>query len=379
MDVRRALLGVRPLDAVVAAVLTALGVLLMQVQVGLPVGVPDDGVTIDSNSAWLHLFAIAPSAVLWWRRSVLAVIVVATTVMLLHTLAFGHVVRCGAGIPLAFVLAFLSGYRYGRSRAWLALVGVELLALATLFEDAAAGIEIFPVVAVLCLGGWSVGRVARRRSVLAAELRIRNRELQELRDQRASLEVTDDRARLSDELDSLLDRRLGQLTTLAEAGTQVSNAAAATALLSRIEVEGRRTLEAMREVVGRLRGGELALSPGPSVANLDALLAQHGALLDVSGDPRALPASVELSAYRVVEHLLAVLEDGDPGSPVAVRLAFDNEALEVRVSGKVSHGADVRDAVARARERARLQQGTLNVKVTRGRARVIAQFPVAAT
>lgn len=378
MDAHRAVSGVRPLDAVVAGVLTALGVLLMQVQVGTPVGVAQDGMTIDSNSAWLHVFAVAPLAVLWWRRSVLAVIVVAATVMVLHTLVFGHVIRCGAGIPLAFVLSFLAGYQYHRSRAWWALAGVELLAFAMLFEDAAAGMEIFPVIAVLCVGGWSVGQVARRRAALAADLRIRNRELQELRDQRASLEVTDDRARLSEELDSLLDRRLGQLTTLAEAGTRLTNPAAATALLGRIEIEGRRTLESMREVVGRLRGDELALSPGPSVANLDALLARHGALLDVSGDPRALPASVELSAYRVVEHLLTVLDDGATGSPVAVRLAFDNEALEVHVSGKVSHGADVRDAVARARERARLQQGTLNVKVTRGRARVVAQFPVAA-
>ena len=69
---------------------------------------------------------------------------------------------------------------------------------------------------------------------------------------------------------------------------------------------------AMREIVGVLRGGEVALVPAPSVAHLDALLARRShadARLVVSGDPRALPASVELSAYRVVEHLLGVLAD----------------------------------------------------------------------
>jgi signal transduction histidine kinase len=370
--------SVRPVDAVVAGVLTVLAVLLMQMQVGMDVGVPVEGITVDASTAWLHLFVIAPLAVLWWRRSVIAVIVLAIVVVLLHTLLFGHVVRCGAGLPLAFVVSFLGGYQYDRARAWWALGAAQVLTLAVLLEDAAAGIDLFPVVAVMCAAGWAVGQLARRRSALATELRIRNGELRALRDQRATLEVTVDRARLSGELESLLDRRLGQLTTLAEAGTRMQDPAAATALLGRIEDEGRRTLEAMRDVVGRLRGDELALAPGPSVAHLDALVAQHGARLDVSGDPRALPASVELSAYRVVEHLLTILDAGRPASPVAVRLAFDNGALEVHVTGRVSRGADVRDAIARARERARLQHGTLNVKVTRGHALMVAQFPVAA-
>jgi hypothetical protein len=84
---------------------------------------------------------------------------------------------------------------------------------------------------------------------------------------------------------------------------------------------------------------------------------------------------VELSAYRIVEHLLGVLDgDGDP--PVDVRMDFEGGSLEVTVTGRVSRGADVRDAIARARERARLQDGTLHVKLTRGRARAVAHLPV---
>jgi signal transduction histidine kinase len=376
MDATRALFrGIRPVDVAITAVLTFFGVLLMNMQVGMEVGKPVDGVTIDSNSAWLFLFLLAPLAVLWWRRSIIVVVLVATAVMLLHILLFGQVVRCGAGLPLVFVLSFLAGYQEDRTTAWWALAGTELLGFAVLVRDAAVGIEILPVIAVMSAGGWWVASLARRRSTLGQELRIRNEELRALRDQRALLEVTGDRARVSGELDSLLDRRLGQLTTLAEAGSRTEDPAAAQALLTRIEAEGRRTLEEMRDVVGRLRGGEVALSPAPSVAHLDALLAQHGTRLAVTGDPRALPASVELSAYRLVEHLLAVLDrDGDP--PVDVRMDFDSGALEVTVTGRVSRGADVRDAIARARERARLQEGTLHVKVTRGRARAVAHFPV---
>jgi signal transduction histidine kinase len=376
MDATRTVFrGIRPFDVVITAALTFLAVLLMNMQVGMEVGKPDDGVTIDSNTAWLYLFAIAPLAVLWWRRSVIAVVLVATAVMLLHTLLFGQIVRCGAGIPLVFVLAFLAGYQEERTKAWWALGAVEVLAVIMLIRDAAAGIEIFPVVGAMAAGGWWVAGLARTRATLARELRVRNDELRMVRDQRAQLEVTGDRVRVSGELDSLLDRRLRQLTTLAEAGSRTEDATAAEALLTRIEDEGRRTLDEMRDVVGRLRGGEVALSPAPSVAHLDALLVQHGSRLVVSGDPRALPASVELSAYRIVEHLIAVLDqDGDP--PLDVRMEFERGALEVTVTGRVSRGADVRGAVARARERARLQEGTLQVKLTRGRARAVAHFPV---
>jgi hypothetical protein len=368
---------VQPLDVLITGVLTLFGVLLMHMQVGMKVGVAEDGVTIDSNTAWLYLYLIAPLAVLWWRRSVIAVILVATAVTLLHTLLFGHIVRCGAGLPLAFVLSFLAGYQKDRSKAWWSLGAVEALGFVVLIRDSEAGLDIFPVIAVMCAGGWWVASLARGRSILAGELLVRNEELRTLRDQRALLEVTGDRARLSGELDLLLDRRLRQLTTLAEAGTRTEDPVAAQALLTRIEGEGRRTLDQMRDVVGRLRGGEVALSPAPSVAHLDALLAHHGARLVVTGDPRALPASVELSAYRIVEHLIAVLDrDADP--PIDVGMRFEDGALEVSVTGRVSRGADVRDAIARARERARLQEGSLHVKLTRGRARALAHIPVTA-
>ena len=121
----------------------------------------------------------------------------------------------------------------------------------------------------------------------------------------------------------------------------------------------------MRRVVGVLRGGEVALAPTPSVTHLEGLLARRGSVrLAVDGDPRVLPPSLELSAYRIVEHLLAVLDD-TPDAVVV--LGFSDDALEVRVSGRVPRGADVRGAVARARERARLHAGSLEAKVTRGR------------
>ena len=88
-----------------------------------------------------------------------------------------------------------------------------------------------------------------------------------------------------------------------------------------------------------------------------------------------LPASVELSAYRIVEHLAGVLADRHD-APAAVQVCFHPDVLELHVSGAVSRGAEVRETLARTRERARLHAGSVEVKLTRGRARVVVHLPV---
>jgi hypothetical protein len=196
---------------------------------------------------------------------------------------------------------------------------------------------------------------------------------------RARLEVSTDRTRLSGELDALLARRLGELTQLAEAGPAIAgDGAAATATLAQIERSSRATLEEMREIVGVLRDDEAPTSPAPTLTSLRALVLRDkgdAARLTVEGSPRVLPAGVELSAYRIVEHLLSALDDS-PGVEVGVR--FGEDALEIRVAGHAARRGDVGAALSRARERAQLQRGTLDVRTRGGRAEAVALLPVAA-
>jgi len=95
----------------------------------------------------------------------------------------------------------------------------------------------------------------------------------------------------------------------------------------------------------------------------------------VTGDPRVLPATVELSAYRIVEHLVTALAD-QADAPIVVSVRFEDDALEIRVNGQVGEAADLKAAVARAKERAKLLGGSVDVKVTKGRAGAVAQLPV---
>jgi signal transduction histidine kinase len=377
--------GIKAADYALAAVLTALGVLLMYFDVRdtdaqVTRAIADGSMVhaVSSHSAWMFpVFAAATVTVLWWRRSVLVVLTVATAVTALHDGLFGWVTRCGAGLPLALVLAFLGALTYDRAKAWLAAGLSALLAFAVVAVDATTGPGVISLVLPVILIVFGIGRAARQRSVLRAELRVRDAELRQLRDERAALMITDDRAQLSGQLDRLLQDRLGQLTTAAESGGTLAPEQAKS-LLETIETDSRRTLDDMREIIGLLRGGDAALAPAPTVAHLEALLAQRQpacARLAVTGDPRSLPASVELSAYRIVEHLIGALADR-PDAPIAVALWFDETALEIRVSGPVSKSAEVKEIITRARERARLLGGTLDVKISRGRAGVVAQLPV---
>ena len=377
--------GIRPVDWVIAGALTALGVWLMVENVRfsdahVTASIADGTMVHELTShswAMVPVFALATVPVLWWRRNAIAVTGIALAAMVLHDLLFGWVTRCGAGLPLVFVLAYLGAVSLDRTRAWISLGLTTLLTAAVLVVDATTGFEpfvlAFPIVLIL----FGVGRAVRHRNAMNTELAARTVELQQLRDERVALEIAGDRVRLSQQLDGLLQERLGQLTTAADSGQDL-DAESAKALFESIENDSRATLDGMREIVGLLRGGDVALAPAPTVAHLDALLARHttsDSRLSVAGDPRSLPATVELSAYRIVEHLVDVLAD-QPDSRIEVGVRFDDDALEIRVTGPVDRSADVKAAVARARERAKFLGGSLDVKVSRGRANAVAQLPV---
>lgn len=377
--------GVKLRDGGIAGGLTVLGVLLMveniqlsDAQVRIAIAEGSMVHALSSHSLWmLPVFAAATVPVLWWRRGILAVATVSVLMMGLHDLLFGWVTRCGAGLPLAFVLAFLGAQTARRTTAWIVGGLSAVLTVLVVVVDATTGPSaILLALPIVCIV-FGVGLAARRRTALNQELANREAELRQLRDDRTALEVADDRARLSHQLDGLLQERLAGLTVAAESADGLPPAEAK-AVLESIESDSRQTLDEMREIVGLLRGDDVAFAPTPTVAHLDTLLGRlrtaHSQLV-VTGDPRALPATVELSAYRIVEHLVTALADAAE-APIVVSVHFEADALEIRVNGKVGEPADLKAAVARAKERAKLLGGSVDVKVSKGRAGAVAQLPV---
>jgi signal transduction histidine kinase len=354
-------------DIAVAAVVSVLGLALMLANVS--------DSEVDASPLAMPLFLLVTVPLVWRRAAPLAMLCAAVAALLLHVALFGELVRCGIAFTVAFLLAFAVAERL-ELRPAIAGLGLALvIVVATSLSDPAVDAAALPFFAPLTAAVWGIGRVVRSRSRLAAELGRRTAELREARNERARLEVASDRARLSRELDELLQRRLGELARIAE-GPRPRDPAASAAALLEVERRSRDTLEEMRAIVGVLRedSPEPPTAPQPTLTQLEALLVRTkggNARIAVEGTPRVLPPSVELAAYRVVEHLLAALEDA-PGVEVTVR--FGDDALELAVSGPARRRA--RDAIERARERARLQQGTLHATVRGGRAEAAVSLPV---
>jgi hypothetical protein len=361
------------LDVAIAAIASAVALVYMASEHW------DDSLRVSLLAAPLFVAITIP---LLWRRVAPLVAVAASLAALgVHIGIYGHgAIRCGIVLPVAFLFAFAAGARLDLPRSLMALALALGLGFAVCLSDAPTGADLAAMsfVGPISVVVWATGRVVRSRGRMVVELEERTSELRAARDERARLEIADDRARLSAELDELLQRRLGELARLADGGGDVDMDVAA-ARLAAIEHESRRTLEEMRAVVGVLRSAEdgAPTAPQPALVQLDALLLRvkgAGARLTVEGNPRALPAGVELSAYRVVEHLLEALDDADG---VEVRVRFADDALEISVAGPVRRrGAE---AIERARERVALHSGTLQANTRDGRAEAVASLPIFAT
>ncbi|HZP72006.1 MAG TPA: hypothetical protein VFA97_01385 [Gaiellaceae bacterium] len=322
----------------------------------------------------LILLAVVP--VLWRRRAPLLAAAGTLAATAIHVTAYGTITRCGLLLPLLFVEAFAVGAWLNRREAVIGLGIVLGAGVVCLSADASAGWDGLTISVPVTVVLWFVGRWARSRASLAARLHERNIELRVQRETNARLEVESERVRLSAELDGLLRTRLAELAQLAEAGSRDD----AGETLAQIEAESRATLEQMRSVVGLLRDVDAATTePQPTIAHLQALLlSEKGthAHLSVTGEPRVLPAGLELTAYRVIEHLLNATGDA---SDVDVQVDFQPDALELRVSGPARSRRQADGAIDRARERLALHHGSLRSETVEGRTLVTAALPVLAT
>ena len=326
--------------------------------------------------------------VAWRRPAPLAAAAVLAAGALLNGLIFGQMVRCGAALPALFLVAYAVGARREGARAVAGLLLCVAAVVSEGFYDPRIEGQGLIFVLPLLVAFYAAGCLVRARTRTAAALRQRSAELRDRREHTARLAVLADRAKMSADLEGALHARIGGIAATAAAGLgalagEDDGPAAATdgsgvrQALASIEHDGRAVLGHLREVLGSLR--ERAPSePQPTLAQMSRLLARAtsaDARLTVDGNPRTLPAGLELSGYRIVEHLLLALADA-PGAPVEVRLHFGPDALELHVSGPPSPSADARAVLAAARERARLHGGTVDSRLAGGLRYAMARLPL---
>lgn len=362
--------GMSALDVAVAILLCATAVILAS---GALVTTSHVGAAALAGA----LVMIVPVA--WRRPAPLAAAAILAVAALLNGLIFGPMVRCGPVLPAIFLVTFTVGARCDRARAAAGLVLCGGAAIAEgLYDPQIEGSGLLFVLPLL-VAFFAAGRLVRARTRTADELRARSAELRQQREQTARLAVLADRARVSADLESTLHARLDGIAVAAAAGRAALDAdpAAARQALATVERDARAVLGYLREILGALHEPTPS-EPQPTLAQLTALLARAtsaDARLTVDGSARALPAGLELSGYRIVEHLLLALDDA-PEAAVDVRLCFAPDTLELHVRGPRSPAADLHAVLAVARERAGLHGGTVDSQLTGGVCSATARLPL---
>jgi signal transduction histidine kinase len=247
--------------------------------------------------------------------------------------------------------------------------------LLTLLDERGAALVPSATVLVLFGAAWLLGDNLRTRRAYLRELEERAARLEREREENARRAVADEQARIARELHDVIAHNVSVMTIQAAAGGDVfeTHPARAREALGSIESTGRDALTELRRLLGALRGrenGDAARAPQPGLARLDGLLDQVRASgvpveLVVEGEPRELPALVDLSAYRIVQEGLTNVLKHARASRVTVTVRYRPSQLEVDVvdDGEGERAADHRTGrgIIGMRERVALLGGELAV------------------
>ena len=269
-------------------------------------------------------------------------------------------------LPVAYVLYLVAATYEQRGNAvrTLAAVYVTLLAdiaLMTVSRGGQVGPGAVISVTLCVIIAWMIGYSVRQR----------RRYVVRLQDEAASKAVAQERLRIARELHDVVAHSMSVIAVQAGYGQYVidSQPGDARTALGAIQATSRETLYEMRQMLGALRQAdegearESAVSPGsgagggsgasagrgagsgegaplfpaPGLADLDRLVSRTsgaGVLVDVKrlGQPRDLPASIDLSAYRIVQEALTNVVKHAQTSSCQVLIGYGDDELTIEVT-----------------------------------------------
>jgi signal transduction histidine kinase len=253
----------------------------------------------------------------------------------------------------------------------------------TVLIDGGGADDFLFLATIMIAGPQLLGRAVQDRARLGRALREKAAAVEGDRAARRAAAVSEERARIAGELHELVTTAIAAMVADADRAERLArtDAVGAATALAAIEERGRAALAEIRLLLGVLRREQdgATLEPLPSLAHLADLVERVRAAglpveLRVDGEAAALPAGVDVTAYRVVQEALGdALDAGDAGR-ATVRLAFAERELTLEVSdaGAVPR-ADPRRLLG-IRERVALYGGDL-VTEARGH-RVRARLPL---
>ncbi|MFD1324245.1 sensor histidine kinase [Micromonospora sonneratiae] len=202
------------------------------------------------------------------------------------------------------------------------------------------------LVVACAAAGWLGGALILARRQHRATVGERGWLLERERESAARAAVDAERARIAAELHDIVSHNVSLMVVQAGAAREVlvTMPDEAAAAMSAVETAGRNTMTELRHLLGLLAPApdgedepyDAGLSPQPSLSRLSALIdriafAGLPVEVQISGEPRPLPAGIDVTAYRIIqEGLTNALKHGD-GVKAKVTVRYADHYLRVEV------------------------------------------------
>ncbi|MEV6343150.1 histidine kinase [Actinoplanes sp. NPDC051851] len=260
----------------------------------------------------------------------------------------GYLLTGWAIPPLIFAVCaalYRLAVRYDWRVSWpVAIVLSVVFALASAFGTGAWWTPIAMLFVAATGMATAAGDAVRSRRAYIAEVEARARRVEQSREEEVHRRVAEERLRIARELHDVVAHHIAVINVQsgAAAFALTRQPEAAGAPLNHIRRASSTVLRELTSIVGLLRQpGEAAQGnhPQPGLAQLPELLESSGLTIEYTerGEPRALPASADLAAYRITQEALTnARKHGRVHEPVRVTFDWARDRLTIEISNVIA-------------------------------------------
>lgn len=296
---------------------------------------------------WAYIIGIAIAIPLYFRRRfpLRVLLVIAALALFYQWVEKPADLEGPQSLPLLVAFYCVGSYRDRWRSIVIAFVSITpLLALADHHNNGQPGATseypwIGSLIVFACATAIGVAIGSRRQTMESLKERARLAELN--REDEARRMVDEERLRIARELHDVVAHSI--VTISVQAGmaahifdTQPEQARAAIGEIRKLSKE---TLQELRTTLGYLRtadNDQESRTPSPGMDQIEPLIGRMRAAglrirVQTRGTSRALPAAVDLIAYRIIQEALTNVVKHVGGAIVEVDLGFESDRFEIRV------------------------------------------------
>jgi signal transduction histidine kinase len=302
------------------------------------------GAKLPTTSLWLAVpaAALVVLMLLGWRVHGAAAGASLWLLAAAISLIDGRLIVTSVGIQAAGIAAaYLLGNARNRRQAQAGLPVIIVCTTVIVGRDPKRSAGEFVFVLGLFTVTWVAGYVLRQRTSQSEAAVRRAARLEMQQEENARQAIAEERARIARELHDVVGHCVSVMTVQASAVRRVLTAEQdeeREALMS-VEKVGREALAEMRRLVGILREPSASpdMAPPPTLRDLDVLVshARTSGLcvrVTVEGDLTDLPASIDLTAYRIVQEGLTNTIRHAHANTAQVRIRHRAGGLDLEIS-----------------------------------------------